>query len=75
MLYLMACTHNWSLCGLDLATAFLQTQPTEADQNVWTSGVEELRQALDVPPSGIMKVLKNIYLICISASPPSVALL
>ena len=43
LLRMMACTHNWTLEGLDLATAFLQTQPTEADQNLWTRGVAELR--------------------------------
>ena len=61
LLYTMACTHGWELEGLDLATAFLQTQPTEADQNLWTRGVSELREALDVPADGVMKILKNIY--------------
>ena len=45
LLYLMAATHQWPIEGLDLATAFLQTQPTEADAEIWTSGVEELRSA------------------------------
>ena len=40
MLYLLAVTHQWRLQGLDLATAFLQTQPTEADERLWTSGVQ-----------------------------------
>ena len=61
LLYTMACTHGWELEGLDLATAFLQTQPTEADQDLWTRGVSELREALDVPADGVMKILKNIY--------------
>ena len=61
LLYLMACVHNWPLEGLDLATAFLQTQPTEADQNLWTHGVAELRDALGLGPNDVMKILKNIY--------------
>ena len=35
LLHAMAVQHQWSLEGLDLATAFLQTQLTEADQNLW----------------------------------------
>ena len=61
LLYTMAAHHQWELEGLDLATAFLQTQPTEADQELWTTGVEELRQALDVGAEGIMRIFRNIY--------------
>ncbi|OLP73025.1 hypothetical protein AK812_SmicGene47913, partial [Symbiodinium microadriaticum] len=61
LLYLMATHHQWDLEGLDLATAFLQTMPTEADQGLYTSGVEELREALGVSHDGIMKIMKNIY--------------
>ena len=61
LLYLMASQHQWKLEGLDLATAFLQTQPTEADERLWTTGVEELRTALGVGPEGIMRILRNIY--------------
>ena len=41
--------------------AFLQTQPTEAVQELWTTGVSELRAALGPPDEGIMRVLRNIY--------------
>ena len=61
LLYLMAAQHGWELEGLDLATAFLQTMPTEADARLWTSGVEELRQALGVETEGILRILRNIY--------------
>ncbi|OLP94791.1 Copia protein [Symbiodinium microadriaticum] len=61
LLYLMSAQHGWPLEGLDLATAFLQTMPTEADARLWTSGVEELRQALDVGSEGILRILQNIY--------------
>ncbi|OLP80083.1 hypothetical protein AK812_SmicGene39554 [Symbiodinium microadriaticum] len=61
LLYLMSAQHGWPLEGLDLATAFLQTMPTEADARLWTSGVEELRQALDVGSEGILRILRNIY--------------
>ena len=61
LLYQITCQHGWKLEGLDLATAFLQTRPTSADEEMWTSGVAELREALQVGPEGIMKILKNIY--------------
>ena len=61
MLYQMACQHDWQLEGLDMATAFLQTQPSSADSQLWTSGVAELREALGVGPEGIMRILRNIY--------------
>ncbi|CAE7227902.1 GIP [Symbiodinium sp. CCMP2456] len=61
MLYAMAAHHQWPLEGLDLATAFLQTQATEADQELWTSGVQELRDALGVGSELIMRILRNIY--------------
>ena len=57
----MATHHQWSLEGLDLATAFLQTELTEADARIWMTGVEELRQALNVGSEGIMRILKNVY--------------
>ena len=37
LLYLMSAQHQWPLEGLDLATAFLQTLPTEADKELWTT--------------------------------------
>eukprot|EP00439_Symbiodinium_sp_Y106_P001694 s8914_g1.t1 len=61
LLYAMSAQHQWSLEGLDLVTAFLQTQPIAADQKLWTSGVEELRDALGVGSESIMRILRNIY--------------
>ena len=61
LLYLLATHHQWQIHGLDLATAFLQTQPTEADQEIWTTGVAELRSALGLSETGIMRILRNIY--------------
>ena len=61
LLYSMAAHKQWELEGLDLSTAFLQTQPTEADRDLWTSGVAELREALGVGEEGIMKILRNIH--------------
>lgn len=58
-MYLLATQHQWPIHGLDLATAFLQTAPTEADQELWTTGVQELRQALGVSENGVMRVLRN----------------
>ena len=61
LLYAMAADSQWDLEGLDLATAFLQTQPTEADQELWTTGVQELREALGLDADSVMRVLRNIY--------------
>ena len=61
LLYLLSAHHQWTLEGLDLATAFLQTMPTAADEQLWTTGVEELRHALGVGQEGIMRILRNIY--------------
>ena len=61
LVYLLSGQHQWPLKGLDLATAFLQTMPMEADAQLWTTGVEELRSALGVGKEGIMKILRNIY--------------
>ena len=61
LLYLMSAHHQWPLEGLDLETAFLQTMPTEADNELWTTGVQELREALGIGEDGIMRILKNIY--------------
>ncbi|CAE7822031.1 unnamed protein product, partial [Symbiodinium sp. CCMP2456] len=61
LLYQMAAQHQWPIEGLDLATAFLHTQPTEADERLWTTGVEELREALGVGDEAIMRILRNIY--------------
>ena len=61
LLYSMSAQHQWPLEGLDLATAFLQTQATEADKEIWTTGVRELREALGIGEEGIMRILRNIY--------------
>ena len=61
LLYVMSAQRQWEIEGLDLATAFLQTMPTEADAQLWTTGVDELRQALGVGPEGILRILRNIY--------------
>ena len=61
LLYNMSVQNQWPLEGLDLATAFLQTQATEADKEIWTSGVQELREALGVGEEGITRILRNIY--------------
>ena len=61
LIYLLAVQEQWEIHGLDLATAFLQTQPTEADAEIWTTGVAELRSALGIPEGGLMRVLRNIY--------------
>ena len=61
LIYQLSVQNQWELHGLDLATAFLQTQPTEADQEIWTTGVKELRQALGVSDDGVLRILRNVY--------------
>ena len=61
LLYTKAMHEQWDLEGLDISTAFLQTMPTEADREIWTYGVEELREALGVGQEGIMRILRNVY--------------
>ena len=53
-MYQVVCQREWKLEGLDLATAFLQTAPSAADSQLWTSGVAELREAFQVGPAGII---------------------
>ena len=61
LLYLVLAHHQWPLQGLDLATAFLQTNPTEADSELWTTGVSELRSAPGVSEDGMLRIVRNIY--------------
>ena len=61
LIYQLFVQNQWELHGLDLATAFLQTQPTKADQEIWTTGVKELRQALGVSDDGVLRILRNVY--------------
>ena len=61
LLYVLATYKQWEIQGLDLATAFLQTQPTEADQRLWTTGVTELKEAMGLPPDALLRILRNIY--------------
>ena len=61
LLYFLSVFYQWEIEGLDLATAFLQTQPTAADQQLWTSGVAELKEAMGLPQDAILRILKNIY--------------
>ena len=61
LIYTASTLHQWELQGLDLATAFLQTMPTEADDKLYTTGVPELCEALQAPPGSVLRILRNIY--------------
>ena len=61
LIYTASTLHQWELHGLDLATAFLQTMPTEADDKLYTTGVPELCEALQAPPDSVSRILRNIY--------------
>ena len=58
--YQLAVQNGWELEGLDLSTAFLQTSKKE-EMDLWTTGVPELRQALEVNDDAILKILKDFY--------------
>ena len=47
--YQLVMQMGWNIEGIDMSTAFLQTLPTEEEKRLWTSGVKELREALQIP--------------------------
>ena len=59
--YQLVLQEGWEIEGLDLSTAFLQTLPTEESKKLWTTGVQELREAFGLPPNGILHILKDFY--------------
>ena len=59
--YQLVMQMGWNIEGIDMSTAFLQTLPTEEEKRLWTSGVKELREALQIPEGGVMRILKNFY--------------
>ena len=61
MIYMASAIHQWKLQGLDLASAFLQTEPTAADNQLYTYGVPELRAVLGAPEDSCLRILRNIY--------------
>lgn len=52
---------KWTLEGLDMATAFLQTGKTEESRKIWMEGVPELKRALNAEDWEVLRILKNIY--------------
>jgi hypothetical protein len=60
--YQLVLQEGWEIEGLDLSTEFLQTLPSEeTKKKLWATGVQELREALNLPPIGILRILKNLY--------------
>ena len=53
--------NQWWIEGLDLSTAFLQTEKNQESQLVWTQGTRELRQALGVSDGDLLQMLKDFY--------------
>ena len=53
--------NQWDLEGLDLSTAFLQTEKNQESRRLWTTGVKELRQSLGVSEGGLLRILKDFY--------------
>ena len=53
---------GWDLEGLDMSTAFLQTGGEVMEQNeLWTSGVPELKKALGASDTELLRLRKNVY--------------
>ena len=53
---------EWILEGLDMKTAFLQTGADVMEQQeLWTSGVPELKEALGASQEEVLRLLKNVY--------------
>ena len=59
--YQLVLQASWEIEGWDLSPAFLQTLPSEESKKLWTTGVQELREALNLPPNAILRILKNLY--------------
>ena len=59
--YQLVLEEGWDIEGMDMSTAFLQTLPSEESKRLWTYGVRELREALQVPEGGVLRILKNFY--------------
>ena len=53
---------GWILEGLDMSTAFLQTGSVEMQQEeLYTSGVPELKHALGANEDEVLRLLRNVY--------------
>ena len=61
MSYQLVVENGWDIEGIDMSTAFLQTLPTEEQKRLWTTGVKELREALQIPEGGVLRILKDFY--------------
>ena len=61
MSYQLVMENGWDIEGIDMSTAFLQTLPTEEQKRLWTTGVKELREALNIPEGGVLRILKDFY--------------
>jgi len=59
--YQLVMQMGWNIEGIDMSTAFLQTLPSEEEKKLWTSDVKELRDALQIPAGGVLRILKNFY--------------
>ena len=57
----MSIQRQWAIEGLDLSTAFLQTEKNQEQHRLWTQGTAELRSALGVSQHGLLRILKDFY--------------
>ena len=59
---LLTAQKGWMLEGLDMTTAFLQTGGDSMEkEELWTSGVPELKAALGASDQEVLRLLKNVY--------------
>ena len=59
---LLTAQKGWMLEGLDMTTAFLQTGGDSMEkEELWTSGVPELKAALGASDHEVLRLLKNVY--------------
>ena len=59
---LLVAQKKWTLEGLDMSTAFLQTGKFEMEQQkLWTTGVPELKAALGAEDHEVLRLLRNVY--------------
>ena len=56
-----AAWRGWRLGSCDASSAFLQSEATEEENELWTRGVPELALALGTQPGDVLRILKAAY--------------
>jgi hypothetical protein len=61
LVYQLIVPNGWDIEGLDMLTAFLQTKSHQEEEQLWTTGAPELRQALGCSDEDLLQIVKNLY--------------